>query len=398
MATVTATSAGQSVSIDYTISSALPVLPEVQFSSLSPVAGEHLGKTLARLSSPARVVMPAGTFAVIGDSDVNNYGIYAPKTLGLRGAGIGKTVAQLAANSYLNKSARPASAGSGVLRFGPNNSSTRQQTTLSDMTWIGTDQVGADGQPMFRAGLLNYYGQDAVWQDLKLVGMSRGGGNSPNTGETFAINSFHDINSRYLRIEVDGTDGAGNRIGGSPFGCNGSKNVYLEDCYFHDSLYSGLTFSYAGSVASPTDTITTLRTRVAMNANHPNIGSGSRFSGVNHEQVLGKITHTLLDVTLDQASLWDSNHVSIGADTGGPIPDNKSVLIDNPIWHGLSPSWANGAFVVKLWGIQVTPPAVKNADGSLKQPVIVTGTNPPAQNINPATQYAVSVGTGYVAP
>lgn len=373
----------------------LPDLTEISWASLSPVVGEHLGTTLARQTTLARVVMPAITVPIIDDNMTNQYDIFAPKTLGLRGAGIDQTIAQIKANSYTNKIAAPNSAGNGVMRFGPNNSATRVATSLSDMTFIGADQFDSNGNQMLYAGVLNYYGQDAVWENLKFIAMSRGGGNSPSTGETFAINSFKDINSKYINIEVDGRNAAlTSRIGGSPFGCNGSHNVYLQDCYFHDSQFSGLTFSVAGSAASPTNIITTLRVKVSQNANHSPIVTGGRFSGFNHEFVTGAISHTLPDITLDNAALWDTNHMDFGGTNG----DNPNILIDSPIWHGIGPSWANGAFVIKMYQDQVTPPVVKNTDGSLKTPVIVTGQNPPHQNINPLTQYAVSVGTGYVAP
>lgn len=373
----------------------LPSLAEINWSSLSPAPRENMNNVLGRMTSNARVVMPEDQFEIIGDSATNQYGVFAPKALGFRGAGIGKSIVQLAPDSYVNQTAPPGSSGNGMIRFGPNNSATRVQTSLSDMTFIGADQHTSAGVQLLYAGLFNYYGQDSLWENLKLLAMSRGGGNSPSTGETFAINSFHDINSRYINIEVDGRNAdLSQRIGGSPFGCNGSINVYLQDCYFHDSQFSGLTFSVAGSAASPTHIITTLRVKVSQNANHSPIVSGGRFSGFNHEFVTGAISHTLPDITLDNATLWDTNHMDFGGTNG----DNPDILIDSPIWHGIGPTWANGAFVVKMYQDQVTPPAVKNTDGSLKTPVIVTGQNPPHQNIDPLTQYACSVGTGYVAP
>jgi hypothetical protein len=372
----------------------LPTLPEVNYSSLSPAAGEHIGGPLNRLSSNSRVYMPAGTYNIIDNAMTSNYSVYAPKALGIRGDGIDKTILYLVPNSFTYLVARPKQAGGGLMRLGPNGGAVQPVRTMSDLTIIGTTQTGSDGQGMFAGGYQNYYGRGETWQNVKIKGLAYGGGNSPNTGETFAINMYHDIDSVFDFVEVDGRDASGKRIGGSPLGCNGSQNVTLRDCYFHDSLYSGLTFSIAGGLGSPTRGVTTLRVKVEQNANHPGVGSGSRFSGVNHEHVAGPVRHTQLDVTLDQASLWDSNHVSWGTQNA----DNPDMVIDSPIWHGLSPNWANKAFVVSMWGNQVTPPVVKNPDGSLKQPVIVQGQNPPFQNINPLTQYACIVGTGYVAP
>lgn len=377
-----------------TPSIALPTIAEVEYSTLNPGAGEHMGTVLARLSSQKRVHMPAGHYPIIGNAMTSGYSVYAPNALGIRGDGIDKTFLELTPNSFKTLAVRPKQAGGGLMRLGPNGGAVQPVRTMSGLTILGTPQAGADGLPMFAGGYQNYYGRGETWQNVKIRGIAYGGGNSPNTGETFAINMFHDVDSLFEFVEVDGRDAAGNMIAGSPLGGNGSINMTLRDCYFHHSLYSGLTFSIAGSLSSPTTKVTTLRVKVEQNANHPNVGSGSRFSGVNHEHVAGAVRHTLLDVTLDQPGLWDSNHVSWGTSNA----DNPDMVIDSPIWHGLSPNWANKAFVVSMWGNQVTPPVVKNTDGSLKQPVIVKGQNPPFQNINPQTQYACIVGTGYVAP
>jgi hypothetical protein len=394
---VIVSTAGETITISYTLTTGAPVLPtlnEITWASLSPVAGEHLGITLKRATSNARVAMPAGTFYIIDDADLNNYSVFSPKTLGLRGAGIDKTILQLKPNTFSVKTTRPNQSCKGVIRLGPNSSTVQQQRTMSDLTIIGAEELGTDGLPMFFGGYINYYGYNETWQNVKIVGLNYGGGNSPATGETFGVNMLHDVNSSFYNVEIDGRDINGNRVAGSPLGCNGSQNVFLQDCYFHDSLFSGLTFSVAGSVASPTNIVTTNRVRVAQNANHTPLVSGGRFSGFNHEFVTGKITHTQPDILLDNAALWDSSHMSFGGTNG----DNPNIEIIAPVWHGASPTWTNGAFTVKMYQDQVTPPVVKNSDGSLKTPIIVSGQSPAHQNIDPDTQYAVSVGTGYVAP
>lgn len=364
----------------------LPSLPTVDFSTLSPTPGEHLGTTLARLKSLQRVKFEDGTYWIIDDAMTNNYSIFAPNNIGWMGSGVDKTILRVKPNSYTRKAVRPKQAGNGM-RIGPNggSSGTRSARTISDLTIIGAPQVGDDGQPMFTGGYMNYYGQGEVWRNVKIRGLNYGGGNSPSIGETFAVNMFHDIDSKIYNLDVDGRDENGKMVTASPIGFNNSTNSYLEDCYFHHTMFSGPTWSYAGTPASPSNTVTTLRTRVEQCANHPNAGPGGRFSGLNHEQVLGKILHTQPDITLDQAGLWDSAHISLGTD----LADNKEVLIDSPIWHGLSPNWANGAFVIYMWGNQVTPPAVKNPDGSLKTPIFVKGPSPAKQNIDPLTQYAI---------
>lgn len=400
MSSVQVTTAGETVTTNYTVPvapviPALPALTEATWASLKPVAGEHLGTTLKRATTNARIVMPAGTYYIIDDVDTNNYSVFSPKTLGLRGAGIDKTVLQLKPNTFTVKAARPNQACKGVIRIGPNSSTVQQQRTMSDLTIIGAVEPGTDNLPMFFGGYINYYGYNEVWENVKIVGLNYGGGNSPATGETFGVNMLHDVNSKFYNVEIDGRDVNGNRIAGSPLGCNGSQNVYLQDCYFHDSLYSGLTFSVAGSAASPTNGITTLRVRVSENANHPGVGSGSRFSGFNHEFVTGPVRHTQPDITLDQPNLWDSSHMSFGGSNG----DNKDIVITAPAWHGLTPAWANGAFVVSIYGDQVTAPTVIGADGSTLQPVGIhaSGTTS-VQKINPLTQYAVNTSTPLAPP
>lgn len=402
MPTVRVEAAGELAEANYQFQQAtpLPAITEVAWSSLAPVAGEHIGKTLKRQTSNARVMMPEGTFWIIDNTDVNNYSVYVPKTLGIRGAGLDKTVIRVKPNSFTYKAVRPAYAGSGLLRYGPNNSTSGVVRTISDVTFIGAPQAGADGRPMFAQGLWNYMGRGEVWQRVKVRGLSYGGGNSPNTGETFMVNDYRTFDSLYEDCDFDGRDEAGAMVSASPIGFNGSVRPIIRRSYIHHSLYSGLTFSISGdtkNVAAATWTTdpTTEDLKIEMNANHPGVGSGGRFSGMNHEWVRGQITHIRPDISLDQAYLWDSNHIGHGCDQ---LPDNDvPMLVDNPVWNA-SPTWANGAFTVKLWGNQVTLPVVKNADGSLKQAVVVSGENPARRNIDPLTQFAVSVGTGYVAP
>jgi hypothetical protein len=394
MSRVAVAVAGETATVDYTVD-ALPVLPEVAWSTLNPVSGQHIGVALKKLASEARVVLPAGDYSIADNTDVNNYSVYAPKALGLRGAGIDKTVIRVKANSFTYKVSRPKDAGAGLLRYGPNNGSSGKVRTMSDVTFVGAPQAGPDGLPMFSSGLINYMGRGEVWQRVRVRGLAYGGGNSPNTGETFMVNDYRTTDQMYLDLDLDGRDEAGNMVSGSPLGFNGSIRPTVKRSYIHHSLYSGLTFSIAGTVATPTVDPTTEDVRIEMNANHPGVGSGGRFSGINHEWVRGQITHIRPSIQLDQAHLWDSNHISHGCDQ---LPDNPvPMFIDNPTWFA-SPTWANGAFTVKLWGNQSTLPIVRNADGSLKKAVVVAGQSPARRVIDPLTEFAVSVGTGYVAP
>jgi hypothetical protein len=409
MSRVTVAVAGETATVDYTVD-ALPVLPEVAWSTLKPVAGQNIGAALKRLPADARVVLPAGEFPIIDNTDVNNYSVYGPRAIGLRGQqGDGKTVVRVKRDSFTYRVARselPRQAGNGLMRLGPNGGSSGKQRTLSDITFIGAPQTGPDGLPMHAGGLQNYFGRGEVWLRVKTRGLSYGGGNSPNKGETFDNNHYRDVDTSLIDCDFDSRDEAGNLVGASPCGFNGSTRPRLIRTHVHHSLYSGLTFSIAGDVTRPTDSPYTEDLVIEQCANHkvnskgqldPNgtILPGGRFSGINHEWVRGQITHVRPSIQLDNGHLWDSNHVSHGCDQ---LPDNPvPMFIDNPTWFE-SPTWANGAYVVKLWGNQVTLPIVRNADGSLKRAVVVAGTNPARRLIDPLTEFAVSVGTGYVAP
>lgn len=403
MSEVTVSVAGESVTAGYSLapySTPFPAIAEVR---PTVVAGEHLGTTLKRISSNARAVLDAGVYPVINNTDVNNYSIYAPKVLGIRGAGIDKTIIKVQKDSFTYKVNRPSQAGSGLMRLGPNGGASGVQRTMSDLTVLGAPQAGPDGLPMFAGGVFNYFGRDELWQRVKVRGVSYGGGNSPNTGETFMVNDYRSVRSIYEDCDFDGRDEAGNMVSASPIGFNGAVDVTMRRCYVHHALYSGLTFSIAGSVSTPTTNVYTEDCTMEWNANHPNVGSGSRFSGINHEWVRGQITHVRPTLIMDQAQLWDTNHISHGCDQ---IANNDvPMLVEDPRWNA-SPTWANGLFTIKIWGNQTTLPVVKNANGSLKKAVVAAGANPArlgtkdsdGVTITPETHFAISAGTGYVAP
>lgn len=380
----------------------LPVISEMAFPL---VPGEHLGTTLKRYTgSGIRAVLDAATYEIIDNVDVNHYAVYAPKIWGLRGQrGIDKTIVQLRQDSFSYKTTRPTRGGDGVMRLGPNGGASGVQRTMSDITFVGKPQVGLDGLPMFFEGIWVYWGRKEFWQRVRVRGLTYGGGNSPKTGETFMVNCLRDVDSVFEDCDFDGRDLAGNYVSAAPIGFNGSTNPTLRRCYIHHSKYSGLTFSIAGTVNSPTTNVTTEDCTMEMNANHPGVGSGGRFSGINHEWVRGQIEHIRPTIILDQYTLWDSNHISHGADQleDNPIP----MIVRDPRWNG-SPTWARGLFVIKIWGNQQTLPLVYNKDGKLMKPMIAKGASPamlPAVDssgatVTPQTHFAISADTGYVAP
>jgi hypothetical protein len=409
MSRVTVAVAGETATVDYTVDM-LPVLPEVAWSTLNPIIGQHIGIPLKRLASEARVVMPAGEFWIIDNADVNHYSVYGPKPLGLRGQyGDGKTTVRVKRDSFTYLVARselPRQAGSGLMRLGPNGGSSGKQRTLSDITFIGAPQTGPDGLPMHAGGLQNYFGRGETWLRVRTRGLGYGGGNSPNTGEVFDTNNYRDVDTALIDCDFDGRDEAGNMVGASPVGFNGSVRPRMIRTKVHHSLYSGLTFSIAGDVSRPSVDGYTEDVTVDWCANHLVNGSmlpGGRFSGMNHEWVRGQWEHVRPTLIMDQAHLWDTNHISHGCST---LPDNDiPMIVRDPRWNA-SPRWARGLFVMKLWGNQRTLPLVYNAAGSLMRPMVAVGQNPatlPERDasgvlVTPQTHYGLLTGTGYVAP
>jgi len=409
MSRATVTVAGETATVGYTIAPPEFVLPSIPEVVAQPIAGEHLGTTLKRITTEARVYLPAGTYALIDNADVNNYSAYAPKSLGLRGDRAGGTVVRVKRDSFQYKVARselPKQAGAGLLRLGPNNATSGKQRTMSDITFIGAPQTGPDGKPMHFGGLQNYMGRNEVWLRVKTRGLAYGGGNSPNTGEVFDNNMYRDIDTWLVDCDFDGRDEAGNMVSASPVGFNGSTRPRMIRTKVHHSLYSGLTFSIAGDTSRPSTDGYTEDVTVDWCANHLVNGSmlsGGRFSGMNHEWVRGQWEHVRPTLIMDQANLWDTNHISHGCST---LPDNDiPMIVRDPRWNA-SPRWARGLFVVKLWGNQKTQPLVYNAEGKPMRPMVAAGQNPatlPERDasgnlVTPQTHYAISADTGYVAP
>lgn len=392
MSKLTARLFDQEVTLEYSTVQPLPYAPEVKLTST-----EQLQVSLNKISSEARVLIPAGDYYAAGNTQGgNHYTIYAPKVLGTVGAGRGAsgTRIRLVPNSWLNKTTFPVAAGE-AYRFGPNGGTSGKQIVVADLDFIGADQAAADGvTPMNRDGFVTYWGRGAIMRNVGFFGMGRGSGNSPKTGETFTVKDQRAVDSLYEDVEIDQRDPVtGKMIGASPIGANGSTNITLRRVYAHDSLYSGPTFSIAGNRDSPTRKVTIEDCRFENNANHKDQGSGSRFAGINFEYVEEAIRISGTRIILDQASLWDSNHVSIG-DTK---QDNPDVVIKDMDWGGLGPAKHNGCFTVMAWGKQTTAPTVVMG-GKTLEPFISSGNPASMLPVDPTKHYVFRVNKEYLAP
>jgi hypothetical protein len=203
-----------------------------------------------------------------------------------------------------------------LLRLGPNNSSTGTQVVIDGLTLTGTVQPKSAANPTKAGhnyhGLKIHWGRKAQVLNSKFVAAAWADYNSP-PGETFQIMGLHDVDTYISKVEVDGRTPDGTRVGGSPAGFNHSARPVIEDSYFHHSLVSSLTYSTAGatpSAATATSSPTTRRVRIEHNAN-TKMAAGYRFTGINHEHVLGTITHELPKIIIDWTE-WTAAHMFFG--------------------------------------------------------------------------------------
>lgn len=323
--------------------------------------GDNFGVALARLTSPAIVNVPAGLYELVDFDPNTHYSCLATNCLGIWGAGIDKTIIQMRPGSSTQVALVPvqstkASNPLTLMRL------SKDHILSQGFTLSGTDQPidPNTGKPHLYSGLLNYMnggnnsgpGVGSQLFDVKITGIP-GNNNSP-PGETFANNLYKDTNSVLVRVEVDGfiwewsdatTKTKGNQVGGSPNGCNNSVGPKFYGCNFHDTLVSGMTYSFSGSdtdMAVVTRNIETNDVIVANNANH-SLANGQKFSGTNHENVYGSIRHNRPNITLTDLALsqWDAAHMSFNSRLG----DNADIIITDPVWHG-SYSHFNGCFTL----------------------------------------------------
>lgn len=317
----------------------LPDLPTIKYESLYK-SGDDLAAVVDRLPSRAVLLLPDGDFEWSDFNRGSGYGIYHPNFLGFGGNGRNRTRLRMKPRSSTKASQVPAQSAGGtnqlnLMRVGEG----ARPTTMFGMTIDGTDQGHLYN------GLSVYKATNAVWQDLLLRGVDPGDYSSP-PGETFGINSFRTKNFTLRNVEVDGRRADGTRVSGSPYGGNCCDGDYLEDCYFHDSEVSSVTWSFAGSPTNPdapSRNVTTRNLKVENNANHK-MGSGTRFTGFNHENVMGKIRHYNPTIILDPVanSEWLTNHMVFV----NVLADNPDIEIYEPTWKNGSPL-NRGCFVIK---------------------------------------------------
>lgn len=336
----------------------LPPLPDfegVKYTSLYR-SGDTFNDAINRLTSQKTVILPDGFDEdVLGFGATNYYSAFAPQMVGLVGSARSQARLRLAPKSstQAQRDRIPSQSKGGsnpltMLRIGMNRGVHKKPNLLAQLTIEGTDQEPLDindGMPHNFSGFNAFQWTDGLVQDVLLKGASAGNYHFP-PGETFAMNDYKGWRTTYRALEVDGVTRAGRRGGGSPLGGNNSKDIVLEYCYLHDSLVSGLTFSYTGShtdADAATSGVTTRRCRVWDNANWKNV-TGYRFGALNHENVYGPIRHEYLDIHMANLFNWNSGHIAF-AHWFEDVPD---ITILEPEWHEQSAPRNNGMFTIAI--------------------------------------------------
>jgi hypothetical protein len=171
-------------------------------------------------------------------------------------------------------------------------------------------------------GLLVTGQTSATVTDLLVTGIPGNSGAPP--GETFGVATWQCNGVTLTRVEVDGRNTTGVRVGASGLACNSDKNIQWIDCHVHDHEYG-----------MPTcwETVNfTTRTLRSIN----------NVRGVNHERASGVIRHYSPVLQLDptKANLM---HMSFNSD----IADCPDIEIHDPTWSG-GPAAAGGALAFTI--------------------------------------------------
>jgi hypothetical protein len=121
--------------------------------------------------------------------------------------------------------------------------------------------------------------------------------------------------------------------------------------------------------------------------------SGYRFTGINHEHVLGTITHELPEITIDWSE-WTASHMWFGT----WLSSAKIKFTVNPSEiHGGHPT-AQGCLLIAIPKLMNGRPnqqklsdvRVKDQSGKKLKPYIITKQHSSPMPINKATHYVVN--------
>lgn len=197
------------------------------------LSGGHLSNaTTGIISFPGGVYADATDFDDFGAGSGNNYGYALPSGVtGLVGTGIDNTIIEVSPNTMSTGSAAkiPLQSAGGT---NPLTLIRMDGGSPSALTIKGTDQT-VNGTKQLYNGLQFWFMTGKSVGNFKVQGIP--GDNAANPGETFPLKSDHGSSMTYHDIEIDGTDGSGNKVSATGFGLNSaSGTTTINDCNFHD--------------------------------------------------------------------------------------------------------------------------------------------------------------------
>ena len=352
------------------------IYPLVKYNDLP---GSTFQEKMTRGPSTGYVVdLPGGVYDIVdfnmGSGSYVPYGLYAPNCHGIiyRGADRRDCVVRMKPMSSTKVGDVPnqydPATGKSTGQTNPLTMirlSAAGQCTFSNFTIAGTDQPDhpMTGRPHPYNGLSLYSSSDSRVWDMFIAGAGPGEWNSP-PWESFQINAYKCNTVHMYGTESTGFNLQRERVGGSPFGGNGAKRTLIEECYLHDSLVSGVTFSFTGSWsdANASNGPYTIRdTLIAENANHRTFlkgTDGQKFTGLNNEGVAGPIVVERVELRHTQPQTY----MAINGYT-----TNADVSIIDPVWNTTS-EYGKGCLSVNINEYYPSPP---NVGSQLKIPTVV---------------------------
>lgn len=244
-------------------------------------------KTLAAAPDGRRTLtLPEYTFEATGFARASNWaGFLVDEGVSVVGSGFGTkfrvapdTITQAQVDSWY-----PPDVYGNTIQLSvfvvPNGTNVR----VAQLSIEGTQQrVGGTGAPAgydtYHYDGLNLYNLvNPLIEDVLVKGIP-GYKNTP-PGETFHCSTYLGSGARFYRVEVDGRNAAGVRVGAAGFGTNTYSNAYFEDCYAHHMACSH------GFAFWETKGIQTLR---CIAENNGGVGGGTfdalAGDGFNHER------------------------------------------------------------------------------------------------------------------
>lgn len=272
----------------------------------------NLVATVNGVTPAAQVSFQPGTFEFADfTGGAQDYGFLAWQTAtagpkGLRGSGPDATIFQMRAGSSTRAGDVPpqstfATGGTNPLYLMRADAG----TVLSGFTLLGTNQGHLYN------GLNLYQGTGATVSDVRVRGIP--GDNSANPGETFGINLYRNSGTKLERVEVDGRNSAGTKVGASGVGVNFGADNTINDLYVHDLAHSHGVASYT------TGNLTLNRVRVE-----------NSYRGLNFERCTGTI---LINQPTLRGQLEPDGrpapHIAIASDTG-----SANYTITDPVFDG----------------------------------------------------------------